>query len=529
MSKLRNRIESLSSSTSSLKAVELCKEALNTMSEYTSKFRLTPAVLEQVETTVAQALVEGLTLATDKDDKVNDFIKSETRIIGVNNLGVKEALAAVRTTELASHPSLRYVAEGLSRLEGIPEFLTAQTVVEKLSYFTFDPTIAEHVKKIQENITKYAEDIRISTAVKELNEKSSSFLYSSFEKPLTEYLNNRTQVNRAKVLEALNKFNHDAFVRNLSNVIAETSATFNIATTSDSCVLENNYSPVIVSENVEIFNVHGKFYSKKGSEIAPLTENEVTALSADFVSLSNYLNQPNVKITESSITVYAKDKKVTILESEGVPTVKMNDKAISFEDFTKVYLNAGVFRRDEIAEMNNVNTIIENWNNIMDLDFVKTLRSKITPAQYVDVFKIDETLHINKVNPAMNENTFYPSVTATQSRSMVLEFMNYDLGVTFKSILPKEELKLSELSEKKKEYLSAITSLEEKKSLLENHTDARVKDSAEVKELVEAISEEIKNLKDEYFDIQSEINAITTVEEGIGFAVGDEAEVAKKK
>ena len=529
MSKLRKRIESLSSSTTSLKAVELCKEALNKLSEYTTNFRLNPVMLENIEGTVGKVLIEGLELAADKDKTVNDFIVTEKRIVAINNLGVRDAITAAKSTDIYSHPTFRYVAESLARLEGLPEYLTAQTVVEKLAYFNFEPTIAQHVKTIQENMNTYAEDIRIYTAVNELNEKSSAFLYSSFEKQLETYLNHRTEVNRSRLLEALGKFQHDAFVRNLYNVISESTTNFTIKSTSDTCNTETVYSPVLVMSEGEMFNVNGKFFAKSGNEVTPLTESELTELSEDFIFVSNYINQSNVNVSENSVTIFNRDKKVIISESENGVTVSVNGKNVSREDFTKIYMNAGVFRRDEIAEMTNIQRVIENWDSIMELDFVKTLRSKLNPSQYVNVFSIDETIHINKVNPAMNENNFYPHVTATQSRNMVLEFMNYDLGVTFKRVLPKEEYAITTLTEKKKEYLTAINNLEEKRTMLVNHPDERVRASAEVKELIESIVDEINNLKDEYFTVQSQINKITNIEEGIGFAAGDEATVAKKK
>ena len=132
MSKLRKRIESLSSSTTSLKAVELCKEALSKMSEYTANFGLTPHMLERIESTVGEVLVEGLTVATDKDSVVENFITTEKRILAINNLGVKEAIAAVKECDLATNPSLRYIVESITRIETLTEYITAATVVEKI-------------------------------------------------------------------------------------------------------------------------------------------------------------------------------------------------------------------------------------------------------------------------------------------------------------------------------------------------------------------------------------------------------------
>jgi hypothetical protein len=528
MSKLRKRIESLSSSTTSLKAVELCKEALSKMSEYTANFGLTPHMLERIESTVGEVLVEGLTLATDKDAVVENFITTEKRILAINNLGVKEAIAAVKECDLAANPSLRYIVESITRLETLPEYITASTVVEKLQYFKFEPTVAESVNTIVANIKKYGEDIKIYTAVKELNETKSSFLYSSFQDVLENYLNERTAVNRAKVLESLGKFSYDPMVRNLHNVISEATTAFHVSS-SDTCIVENVFSPVLVTETTETFNIHGKYFTKTGSNVTPLTESEVAELPAEFTTISNYLNQDNVTVSENAITVWGKDKKVVISENEGTPALTINNKSVSLDNFNKIYMNSSVFNRSEIVEMSNIHTIVENWDIIMELDFVKSLRYKTNTAQRVDVFQIDETIHLNKVNPVMNENSFIANCTATQSRELVLEYMNYDLGTVFRNILPAEEQKIASLTEKKSEYLTAIKNLEEKQNLLENHPNPAVKESAEVKEIIVAIAEEITNLKNEYYDVQNEINSITKIAEGIGFAAGDEASVAKKK
>ena len=530
MSNLRKRIETLSTTTTSLKAIELCNEALSKMTEYTTKFTLTPHVLQQVEYTVGGALVEGLELTTDKDSIVMDFIVSEKRIVAINTLGVKQAITAVKNTDLYNHPSLRYVAENLSRFENLPEYTTAHTVLEQLNYFSFDPTILEHVNNLSENIKKYSEDIKIYNAIKAIKESASSFLYSSFSGLLENYLNKRTEVTRSLLLENLNKFVYDPNIKNLYNVVSESSNNLVITSTANTAIVENIYSPVYITESSEYFNVHGKYFGKSGSNVFELTESEINELPSDFKFVSEFIQRPNVKVNESYIKLYGKDKVVTILEdASGNPSLKINDRAITFSEFQKVYLNAGVFSKSEITEMAEIAKVLENWDTIMNLDFAKTISSKLVPNQRVDVFMIGESISINKVNPIMNENTFHSGITATAGRNLVLEFMNYDLGNTFTSVLPAEEAKIKTLIEKKGEYLFAIKGLEDKKNLLENHTNPAIRKSLEVRELVDAISEEISNLKAEYFEVQNAINAITKIEEGIGFSAGDTAELAKKK
>jgi chromosome segregation ATPase len=128
----------------------------------------------------------------------------------------------------------------------------------------------------------------------------------------------------------------------------------------------------------------------------------------------------------------------------------------------------------------------------------------------------------------MKENLFHSNCTAHQSRNHILEFVNYDLSLTFEDLMTPEKREIATLESKKAEYAEAIQYLEQRKNLLESQ-DEEVRNAPEVKELVEAISEEIDNLKKGYFENQSKINSLTKVNEGVGANVGDTAEYLKKK
>ena len=74
------------------------------------------------------------------------------------------------------------------------------------------------------------------------------------------------------------------------------------------------------------------------------------------------------------------------------------------------------------------------------------------------------------------------------------------------------EAKINELNSKKKEYLDAINYLNDRKNLLENHPDADVRESADVKDILTAIIEEITTLKNDYSKIDEEIKTLTTLD-----------------
>jgi hypothetical protein len=128
----------------------------------------------------------------------------------------------------------------------------------------------------------------------------------------------------------------------------------------------------------------------------------------------------------------------------------------------------------------------------------------------------------------MNENLFHPNCTAHQSRNHILEFVNYDLTLTFESLMTPEKKEIAALESKKAEYLEAIDYLNSKKKLLESQGDA-VRNTPEIKGLLTALEEEIVFLKKNYSNAQSRMGSLVQVTEGVGTRVGDTAEYLKKK
>jgi len=100
--------------------------------------------------------------------------------------------------------------------------------------------------------------------------------------------------------------------------------------------------------------------------------------------------------------------------------------------------------------------------------------------------------------------------------------------LTFNEMMSPEKRQLTVLENKKSEYAEAIQFLESRKKMLEKQEEA-IRNSPEMKELIEAIDEEIDILKNEYFNNQSQINSMTKMSEGVGFTVWDTAEFLKKK
>lgn len=524
MSNLKKRIEVLKTSVASAEAVAACNEALSQFLQY-STFNLPADAIQQIEEKIALDLLEKL--ESINDPAINDFSIVEKRIVGMNNLGVKKALSVVSESDLSKHPQMIYMLEKLKHALTSPEWLVAEQVIDNLQAYTFDPSIKEAVATLEVNCKKYEEDIKIYKAVSEAKNSRSSFLMAGIEKDIDAYLNNRTATNRSKLLEQLNKFSHDSNIRALYKVIVESDKTFQFKEGSADAFISKVYSPVIITENDEIFSVNGISYVKSGNNMRPLTEEETKRLPDNFSDISSFLSQPNVEVSENRIKVYSRDKKVEIVEESDDLAIYINEKKVSRKEFHQVYLNSGIFRFEEKNTISAVGKIVENWDSIFELDFAKTVVPKGRINRRADIFKLGNSTHIFTVDTVMKESKFYPDCNASQSRNLILEFASFDLGTTYKDYLVNEEAKIASLESKKKEIFEAISYLEEKRNQLLLIQDEDIRESESVKELITAIDEEISIVKDEYFLVQNEINSLKNANEGA--AVNDEVEYLKKK
>jgi hypothetical protein len=248
-----------------------------------------------------------------------------------------------------------------------------------------------------------------------------------------------------------------------------------------------------------------------------------------FHWMSTFLAQPNVEVSEGRVKIFSHDKKVEIVEESDNLNIHINGKVVPVDEFHKVYLNSGIFRANEREIINAVSRIVEKWNIIFELDFAKSVFPKNYGNRRVDIFKINETIHINRVDSVMNENIFHEDCNAVQAKNLVMEFAHYDLSNAFASLLSEKERELKKLEESKKQLLDTITYLEDRKTLIEGIDDEDVRESVEVKEVLEMINTEIDAVKSVYYEIHNRQKELTTVQEGLGATVGDEVEYLKKK
>jgi hypothetical protein len=521
----KGRVEKLIATTKSLEAIDICNEALTAYNEY-GHLDSDIQAFEKFELSVSQYLLERL--SSIQESAVTNFVNGEVRINAVKDLGVKRAISSLSESDLMKHPSTMYLIESLKQYTTIPEYLAITPILEKIKGLNWHHSVKEHINILEANSKLYAEDIQIYITLHEAKSGNSSFIMGAIKQDLDNYLTHRSASNRTKLLEKLNGFTYDNNLRKLYNVILESEKSFQIKADSSDVSVSKVYSPVIINESNEIFAIRGKAFIKEGNKIRPLTESEISKLPANFVEISTILSAPNVTISENTITIYNRNQKITINETEsGFVSIKINENVVTIDEFRQVYLKSGVFNSSDLETIKVVDKVIENWNNIFEMDYIKTITPNFATNRKMDVFKLGHEIFVNREDSLVKESIFYPNCNATQAKHMVMEFTNYDLGHTFTDMLSEESKYVKMFEERRAELTNIINKLQAKKTQLISIQDEDIAESEEVQDLIGIINEEIEKVKEEYSKVNRDYKKFTQLQESAG--TGDTVEYLKKK
>jgi hypothetical protein len=555
MVNLKSRIENLQKETGSMAVKSLCEKAIKELNEINNYVEINQLIennvvkanelknvvnLDEVnmaysnktesENNIVKKLIDNIKTLKENDDSAKRFIDRESRFYYVNNLGVRNAISEISECDLSTDPALRYIVESFKKRIHLPEYILAEEFVSGLSKFEWHPVVKESLKSIREHANLYKEDFMIHKAVYNIKNSRSSYILSGINESIAEYLINRTKTSKAKLLEKLNRFMFDPSVRELTNVIRESEATsLNVQSGSTSARANKIYSPIILTKESEIFGIDGEFYEKKGNVVRRLSESEQNQIDPNVVTISKFISSRDVKVIENEITIYSNNKKVILTKEGETVTVDINGKKVSHQDFNKIFTNAAVFRPYELKIMENINLLIENFDSIVEVEFAKRIQSTLIENRRIDVIRLAENIFVNKFDPSMGKREFFKNLNATQTKTLVNEFLNYDLSESFTDMIPNEEAEIKAIEETKKAYIQTIADLEEKMQDLSAIKDKDVLESEEFQSIVNVIKEEIEGLKAEYNDYVAIVHNKTQItaanEEEMGTAASIEPSV----
>jgi hypothetical protein len=155
-----------------------------------------------------------------------------------------------------------------------------------------------------------------------------------------------------------------------------------------------------------------------------------------------------------------------------------------------------------------------NFNEIVPIDFAKRVYLKEDEGHAADIIKLRNNIFITTFDVINNKSTFYRNINPIQAEKIMNEHMSFDISSTFADILPNKQKILSSIDESKKEYVEFINTLKNKIELFKSQNYNNT-----TREVIEALEEELREVKSEYKDYVNEMEAYTNVSEGITVSI----------
>jgi hypothetical protein len=81
----------------------------------------------------------------------------------------------------------------------------------------------------------------------------------------------------------------------------------------------------------------------------------------------------------------------------------------------------------ESSIVDDVLTIYENYDNIVELDFAKSIISNIYEGVSINLIKWEGQIYLQRVNESMRERSLYKA-TGTQAVKAVKDYLRYDIS-----------------------------------------------------------------------------------------------------
>lgn len=393
--------------------------------------------------------------------------------------------------------------------EGKAEELLYESFISGISNWNYLSAVDTEVSALKDRISKYKQDIDLKKILEAMKETSSYYIVPLIEDMVVEYANNKSMTKRSVLMQRLDSFDYDPFVRDMMSLISKDQSINNSVYLGESVELANKYvhtelthSPIkAIKENECVFNVRGSYYARRGNSISKLNAKEVAALSESFKALCKLVNSSNVKINEdlNEISVYDENNLAKINESE----ILINGKKVTDKELEGIYENAKFTRSDALNFYVAVKVLNENFDDIAYIDFVKSIVSNDGTGRAVDVFKINENIFVNTSDSQLGSSTFYRNVNPIQCRNYINEHMEINVAPLFEDVLPEQEDVEKGIEEKKKEYQSYIDDLENKKEQLMKMKSEDM-DTDDIDSAIEMINKEIDDTKADFKKYQDD-------------------------
>jgi hypothetical protein len=448
--------------------------------------------------------------------------KSFSELQSLNNLGVLESIESLKTKPVYSYPQVKIVCENFKNLllnRGAKEFLLAESFINELSTVSWDSDVKDIIESINHKIKKYSREIEVSRVLESLRNSGSYNFYSELMDSLNDWLVSENKSTEL-LLKNIKRWEFNPIVRNLSNSIrineSKNTGYLDIPRVSQGeSRVEPIYSPVLIEEGRTVFPIGGDLFSAGYEGFRRLSKPEIQkTVPSSYLKLISICNKPNVRIDENGAFISIGKNTIKIQEEGSSNSVYLGKSKLRFNDKVdlakiiglEVTSNLGVM---ESSIVDDVLTIYENYDNIVELDFAKSIISNIYEGVSINLIKWEGQIYLQRVNESMRERSLYKA-TGTQAVKAVKDYLRYDISEGLTEFLEGDYKKKSIMINDRNELLNNIGIVESEISKIEKYFEMKpeLKESQELNQAHYSLSRELSVLREKWNHLNIEIDRI---------------------
>jgi hypothetical protein len=221
-----------------------------------------------------------------------------------------------------------------------------------------------------------------------------------------------------------------------------------------------------------------------------------------------------VKTDEKGIHVYAGDTRISIVNENDETKIYLNNDLANFADYNQLakLISFRISRglgTNESKVISDVIRLYENFDKMVELDFAKSVISKVYEGASVSLIKWNGKIFLQRVNEAMRENSLF-AVNGSQAVNMVKEFLKYDISEGLTEFLDGEKRIKSIMINDRKKVIENISIVESEMQKIESlvATNPLYKGSKQLSDAYSLLEKELQVLKSKWSTINAELDSI---------------------
>lgn len=455
-----------------------------------------------------ELLLEGLKAINT--DEVKSIVDKKSR----DSYKIAEAIEKIRESQIASHPNVKYVLARYEKAlsEGVKEYAIVRDFTASLNPFIWDKAVKEAYNMVNNLVQERAAEIEVQNAIEQIRATDSKRFYAELTTRMNEwvYSDNKNIHDLARDMKG---YMFNPLVKSLANklMLMENSkgTTFNIPVKGSNCTINKIYSPVLETTNGRVFKAASNFYHSTKTSLTRLSEKQVNALPAKFLELCEAFSTASV--VDDKVTLYLGKNKIQMFEDKRIFINERQIDPSTLGSQLLYFTQINVFDKTSTV-INKIMNVYENLDTICEIDYGKAITSNVFEGVGALVFKKEKDIYVNKINPTMNENSFYKA-NSIQAVNMIKEFLSFNMSESLGSFLEGDYKKKEEMQKSAQVVLSNIALVESDIEKLDKATliDPTLNDVEEIKEAKSLLENELNNLKAEFQTINDRIQKFETI------------------